>query len=495
MNDSKSLRPILTACALSAILTIGAGAQTLPQLIPFTRTGDLFVADSSADGIWRLMDLDGNGDYNGPGEVISFYDNQGGPIAISSPVGIAAGPDGTIYVSDTSQVFILALLDANGDGDAMDTGEAWVFFDGTAAGIHGGNASGITLGLPNDLTVDAQGAVWVANAGNAITGGNDSIVRLQDLGGLPGANEAGEALEYITILPGASPGDSIPTDVAVGPGGFLYYLDNTVSGSLNKGIQRLHDDVVPNGNCQDPGEASLYFGAPPQGSNAFHWGMTVDSAGAFYVSDHGNDLIWRCEDVDGDLSISPNEARIWWNATSGSTIWRVAAASDGALLCAESSSPDRILMIRDDVVPNGQANDPGETRVVYDSTVSATTIPNPRSLAFVRSPTLIVNNLPSIGSTIPVITEARSSDILSMWVSSSPASIPAYPLGEIGISLLPPDVFGELYFTIVPPSGVHTINFVIPAAPSLSGLSITLQGIAGPFSRLQLTNPETITIL
>ncbi|MFN0253689.1 MAG: hypothetical protein ACKV2T_42870, partial [Kofleriaceae bacterium] len=48
-------------------------AAQVPPALPFARTLDLLVVDSSYDGVWRLADFNQDGDYNDPGEISSYY--------------------------------------------------------------------------------------------------------------------------------------------------------------------------------------------------------------------------------------------------------------------------------------------------------------------------------------------------------------------------------------------------------------------------------------
>ena len=102
----------LAATSLSTALT----AQ-VPSAVPYLRSLDLLVTDSTYDGVWRCIDWNQDGDYNDPGELVSFYSDVIGQQALGNPNCIGAAPDGTVYVGDSTNDLILALRDANGDGD------------------------------------------------------------------------------------------------------------------------------------------------------------------------------------------------------------------------------------------------------------------------------------------------------------------------------------------------------------------------------------------
>ena len=145
-----------------------AFAQVIPA-IPYPRTLDLMVVDSLADALWRLTDFNQDGDYNDPGEVLAYYDDLTGSLVLTNPSCVAAAPDGTVYIGDSTEDYILALRDQNGDGDANDPGEYHVFFDNS-------NAGALVFSSVQSITVDALGRVFVAQA-NTGSGGIDQILK------------------------------------------------------------------------------------------------------------------------------------------------------------------------------------------------------------------------------------------------------------------------------------------------------------------------------
>lgn len=99
--------------------------------------GALFVCDSFDDRVLRLADLDGSGGFESDvaGEVLVFYDGSGGGPELSVPSHLALDGDGNLYLLDGGTLdAILVLKDENGDGDANDGGEVKVFYDNTAEG-------------------------------------------------------------------------------------------------------------------------------------------------------------------------------------------------------------------------------------------------------------------------------------------------------------------------------------------------------------------------
>jgi sugar lactone lactonase YvrE len=117
-------------------------------LAPPAAAGDiLYVADSDNNVVWRCVDVLNDGSYDQPGDVSVFYDDATGAFPLTNNVGIVWGPGGTVYVCDSTEDIILALRDLDGDGDALDMGEATIFFDGRA----GGNADGVLMTSANSV--------------------------------------------------------------------------------------------------------------------------------------------------------------------------------------------------------------------------------------------------------------------------------------------------------------------------------------------------------
>ena len=220
-----------------------ASAQVVP-LIPYQRTMDLLVVDSTYYGIWRCVDWNQDGDFLDANEVSSYYSDAIGSIVLGNPSCITTADDGTVYIGDSTEDVIVALRDNNGDGDANSPGEHRVFFDTF-------NQSGLVMSSISGLYCDALGRLFAAVA-NTSTGGNDAIMIFEDLNGDGDANDAGEAREYHTV-PGSGPiGDSIPTEVLAAPDLNLYYSEAGATGVITKGVYRLVDGNF-DGDCNDPG--------------------------------------------------------------------------------------------------------------------------------------------------------------------------------------------------------------------------------------------------
>ncbi|MDF1798438.1 MAG: hypothetical protein P1V81_04630 [Planctomycetota bacterium] len=476
----------LALAGFSAFAAPSALAQFHAPLVPFEHTGDLFVTDSTTDSIVRCVDLDLNGDFNGPGETTVFYSDTIGTQSLGNNNSLAFDYAGNLYVSDTSEDAIFRLADANGNGDCHDPGELTVFFDGDP----GVNLSGLEMVSPNRVTVDLLGNVWVAEANNSA--GIDSILKLSDLNADGDANDVGEAVRYYQPITAGSTGDSIPNAVVVGQDARLYYVEGGSTGFVPKAVYRL-DDADGSGLIDPLTEVTTFFTPPAQANTPFFWCLAQDSAGYFYTADSGNELIWRFRDDNSDGVIDPmTEASIWWQTTS-SLIWDLAPATGGGLYVCESQTPDRILFLFD---TNGDGSvDPlTETTEVYSDLLGSVDIKNPRGMALERRPTLEVTATVAVGGTVNANTYASVGDLIFTWWSGAQtAPLALAPFGFLELAAGPGS--GLLYTGIVMPPGAHSAALTLPSDPTLSGLTLYTQGFVGKPDRFQLTNLQATTVL
>ncbi|MGE3165182.1 MAG: IPT/TIG domain-containing protein [Planctomycetota bacterium] len=247
----------------------------------------LLVADTGTiDAVLSLADLNGDGDANDDGEVISFYDDSSPGIDLSSPNGLSLAPDGSVFVADdgATVLAVLRLSDSNNDGDANDDGEVTVFYDATGAGPQ--------VADPESVAVSAAGIVYV---GDTATG---RIVRMVDLNGDFDALDAGEATIFFE---GNTPMaledlDSLQVDGAEG----VYAIDE------NTGIVLYLRDLDGDGNALDPLEATVFFAGSGSGATDLNDGIVV-GPGELILLDGGLDSVLRVADLDASGAITPSE--------------------------------------------------------------------------------------------------------------------------------------------------------------------------------------------
>ncbi len=121
-----------------------------PRGVAVTANGEIYVADTDHN---RIAVLDGNGDLlRTIGESATGSGDAG---LLRQPWGVAVGPDGNIYVADTWNHRIQVFTP---DGDLL---RLWGH-----QGVMPDDASSDAFWGPRDVTVGADGSVYVADTGN-----------------------------------------------------------------------------------------------------------------------------------------------------------------------------------------------------------------------------------------------------------------------------------------------------------------------------------------
>jgi hypothetical protein len=445
---------------------------------------DLLVVDATYDGVWRCIDSNQDGDLLDAGEVVSFYSDQIGSIALTNPSSISTSRNGTVYIGDSSLDVIVALQDLNGDGNANGAGEHRVFFDAS-------NASGMVMASLGGLYVDALGRVFgaVANSG---TSGTDFILILEDLNSDGDANDAGEARDYHTVPGASATGDSIPTEVLAAADLNLYYAEIGATGVVAKGIYKLSDNNF-DGDCNDTGERSLFWPTSTLGPNApFHFGMAVDANDRFYITDHSaNEQVWSAFDSNGNGTIEPLETTLFYQ-TSASTWWDIVIREDGTVILCEDQTPDRITQLRD-LNNDGDAMDAGEAIEIYTDTLASNPSLRPRGAALMRAPLLTINpGAVPFGQTTNFLAEtSKPVELAAVFLSlglAGPVSLPPYGSVEIDASALLPLGFG-----VSDGTGFFSQPFTVPNTAAAIG-TYAAQALCGDGYRLFLSNAALLTV-
>jgi hypothetical protein len=260
----------------------GAGVtNTSPDAMDYDPiTGTMYVTDDNwnagsqpGSGIHAYTDLNGDGNADGPGEFAQFIDATI-PMTVpglTGPVAIDTGDfEGLMYDStngivigfEQQDLMLYAFQDLNGDGDAMDPGEAWNFC----------NLNNDVVGL--ELNADIMsGALQAPNCPS--TSGVGVYSSLEVLDFAPGAGPLGEDVYWIM--------STASNASCTGAGGLLYRgMDHNGDLDLN-----------------DAGEVTLFTGGSGSALTypAFYGGASHDKG--FSARAGGGDVIF-CEDLDAN---------------------------------------------------------------------------------------------------------------------------------------------------------------------------------------------------
>ncbi len=287
-----------------------------------TADGAVLVGDGAADAVFRLRDLDGDGDANDAGEAALWFsaaDNASG-LTLNTPNGLAEGPDGAIYLVEADTTgsptgdFVYRTVDLNGDGDANDAGEATAWLDLSAL-----NASS----SPFEIQFDGDLAYVTDTAGAT----DDVVWRAQDLNGDGDANDAGEVARFITE--DGTLGASV--DFAMDVGGGSVWTWDWLPGDDDELALYRYTDLDGSGVIDALAEVALAWDTTlldPAYTFLAGFAMDYDDLTgevliASNAGDPAGDWIIRLFDLDGDgLFLSPDEYALALVASEGGAIIR-----------------------------------------------------------------------------------------------------------------------------------------------------------------------------
>ncbi len=388
----------VSACLFGGCLTIGGLLLTAQpaKAAPFTFGFDILVADQGLDGVYRSRDLNGDGDANDSGETSVFFngDNTSGLENPSSNIfTILQSRSGELYVGDGTSDSVYRLSDKNRDGDAQDNGEAQVWFSED-------NAAGLTLPTPNGIGEDSENNVYIVNAGTG-SSPSDGIYRTRDLNGDSDANDVGEAslwLDLGRLNPSASAFE-------ITFQGNVAFVADTVGTDTNV-IYRA-EDSDGNGSISDDEVSVFIDGNNPYGVT-IDFALSGDDTSLFmweFLDFDGPQSLFKLTDLDGSEMIDDvlEVVDVWDTSLLPSEFvtgagFGVAVGPDGSILLTSNGrnpNEDNVYLLQD-LNGDGDYRDEGETAVWLSRSVSGDVPDRPRAVAF--APRNLVVAVPEPGS-------------------------------------------------------------------------------------------------
>ncbi|MBU6400172.1 MAG: hypothetical protein KGS61_07620 [Verrucomicrobia bacterium] len=248
---------------------VGNSARfSYPYGLAVDSTGNAYVADWVNDTIRKVTPAGVVTTVAGSAGQFGSADGIGTAARLMNPGGVAVGPAGQIYFTDTANN-TLRVITATG---AVTTLAGRPGSKGSADGA--GNAA--TFNHPIGVAVDSAGNIYVADTLNAIVRAVTPAGAVTTLAGVPGALGMADGT-------GAAAQFGWPFGVAVDSTGNLYVTDE-VYHTLRK--------IGPGGGVTTlagkPGLAGSQDGVGGDARFYSPTGVTIDGAGNLYVTDWGN---------------------------------------------------------------------------------------------------------------------------------------------------------------------------------------------------------------
>lgn len=328
----------------------------------------LYVSDQGLDAIYLTQDFNQNGNANDLGEINVFFDGTNAS-GLANPTGnvftLLQSRQDFLYYGDGDTDSVYRLLDTNNDGDALDIGEANLWFSAD-------NANAFPLLTPNGLAEGSDGAIYIVEADTFGSPSGDFVYRTEDLNGDGDANDAGESsiwLDLQALNPSSSPFEI--TFI-----GNVAYITDTAGGSPV--IYRAEDvdgsgaiDAAEVTVLTDPFDFIFSFGLASNENDVFALNFLTDE-------------VLRI-DEGPTTTLTPV-----WDSTfvpDGFTFgfgFSLAAGPNGELAVTSNDFPESIFRLLD-LNQDGDYFDEGET-VVYASNDLTGFFPDrPRAVAY-RTP-------------------------------------------------------------------------------------------------------------
>jgi hypothetical protein len=374
----------MAVTGIAVMLAVWAASPLYAQAPPLdAKTGGAIVGDMTLDQIYLTFDVNGDGDADDEGEAWVFFDEtnaSGLPAPTAAVYAVFQSVSGYVFYGDGTADAIYRIIDLNGDGDAQDVGEANVWFSAAD------NFHGFLLPSPQGLFQDTTGATYILNAGTLETGA-DALYRTVDLNGDGDANDENEATLWMDIEGLA--GDQAPFQLSM-MGDVAYFGDTKDADEIYRA-----EDANANGVIEAT-EWNIFI--DEYNAYGVEVGATVVNDGtSLYVMEElstHDQKVFRLTDLNASNDIDDasevvevwNEGRIPPEVEMGSC-WALAIGPGGELLVASSGADEKDNIFRlIDVNDDGDFLDDNETILYAKGNGSDVFVDYARSLDYALPP-------------------------------------------------------------------------------------------------------------
>jgi uncharacterized protein (TIGR03437 family) len=252
-----------------------------PDSVIVDSKGNLYLSDT-ANNVVRQVNSSGTiSSYAGENSLGAGYSGDGGKANVAqleTPAGLALDSGGNLYISDSYNDRIRMVNSSTGIITTV-AGSTNAGFSG-----NGGSATAAKLNRPRGLTIDANGALYIADSANneirKVVKGTITLVA-GNSEGLAGYGGDGSSAT------GTSAYLREPTAVAVDTCGNLYIADTTNSRIRMVTADGILHTIAGTGITGFSGDGGPALSARLN----FPTGIAVDSKGNVYVSDTQNAVI------------------------------------------------------------------------------------------------------------------------------------------------------------------------------------------------------------
>ncbi len=340
------------AISLTAVLTPCASAVDI-----------VFVHDQIADEILRLVDRNGDGDATDPGEATVFLDDSLPPaLGNDNAQGLVAlGPNSILATDNFEPDNITRSDDLNNDGDALDPGETFVYFDGNLG-------DGVFLTNPAELRRIGSARYLLLDNNTLDTANPEAVYLLEEINDDLIIDESEVSL-FATFSP-AGVSEATTFDIVLGSDGSLYTIDITDPNQIES-VDILDPGATAKREWFDSVDLLTLAGYVLTGTvNELEYLADTDEV-VFGASGAGSAILAATDqNASGRIDL-PREIRVLWdeaqsadNPDTGSPR-DIILTPDGSLYFTDGLR-DRVWKLTDRN-GDGDYNDAGETTVFYDS--------------------------------------------------------------------------------------------------------------------------------